>query len=301
MNEANVWNPNEVDSVGNNALINGNFDVWQRGTSFSGGSEYTADRWKVEIDGGLGTKDLDTDVPDTKSLNSLAINITDTVAFIQVGQQIELANFKHLRGQLATLSYKVKASGVTEFNSRIRYSAVPDDSILFSGDTVDVQAKAVTSEWSLITHTFTVPTDAGSLTVEASTGAMVNTSYFKVAQAKLEEGSIATDFTSKAISVELSLCQRYYEKSFQSDTAPAIGQTTGRVRLVNLGAGAADISHNIQFKTRKLSTPTMTGYIAAGGTITPSFDNFGDYGGNMFINLGAGIVDFSHWTAAADF
>lgn len=28
-----------------NKLINGGFDVWQRGTSFNSGSTYNADRW----------------------------------------------------------------------------------------------------------------------------------------------------------------------------------------------------------------------------------------------------------------
>ena len=229
MNEANVWNPNEVDSVGKSVLINGNFDIWQRGTSFSGGSEYTADRWLAHIQGGLGTKDLDTDTPDTKSLNSLAINITDTVAFIQLGQQIELANFKHLRGQLATLSYKVKADGVTEFNSLLRSSAVVDDSILFSG-----------------------------------TGAMVNGNYFKISQVKLEEGSIATTFDPRLIGEELVLCQRYYEKSYDLDVAPAtpsVGLAEGGIYYAVDVVSAVGTSG---MKVQKRATPVIVVYDALG-------------------------------------
>lgn len=264
MNEANVWNPNEVDSVGKSVLINGNFDIWQRGTSFSGGSEYTADRWLAHIQGGLGTKDLDTDTPDTKSLNSLAINITDTVAFIQLGQQIELANFKHLRGQLATLSYKVKADGVTEFNSLLRSSAVVDDSILFSGTPIELLVKPITSEWSLITHTFTVPTDAGSLTIEASTGAMVNGNYFKISQVKLEEGSIATTFDPRLIGEELVLCQRYYEKSYDLDVAPAtpsVGLAEGGIYYAVDVVSAVGTSG---MKVQKRATPVIVVYDALG-------------------------------------
>lgn len=46
-----------TDGLSRQAIINGNFDVWQRGTSFvnPASGTYTADRWRVSQDAGGGT------------------------------------------------------------------------------------------------------------------------------------------------------------------------------------------------------------------------------------------------------
>ena len=44
-----------------NKIINGDMSFWQRGTSFSGSTQYTADRYVVN--GSTGTVTRDTDVP----------------------------------------------------------------------------------------------------------------------------------------------------------------------------------------------------------------------------------------------
>jgi hypothetical protein len=61
---------------GRNLLINGNFDVWQRGTSFTGLAGYGPDRWSTGISGG-GTLNItrSTTVPDAGSAYSFLATV----------------------------------------------------------------------------------------------------------------------------------------------------------------------------------------------------------------------------------
>ncbi len=65
-------NPNE------NIIINGNFDIWQRGVTFTSiTSNYTADRFKwTEVGPGVVTITRSTEVPDEQSDFSLRVNVT---------------------------------------------------------------------------------------------------------------------------------------------------------------------------------------------------------------------------------
>ena len=60
----------------NNIIINGDFQVWQRGTSFTTGNKYTADRWYLYGNGSTNeTVTQQTDVPENSG-NSYSLRIT---------------------------------------------------------------------------------------------------------------------------------------------------------------------------------------------------------------------------------
>ena len=63
-----------------NVIINGNFDIWQRGTSFAavGLGDYTADRWQwVQVGSGVLTISQETNIlPDGLSTNALKLLVT---------------------------------------------------------------------------------------------------------------------------------------------------------------------------------------------------------------------------------
>lgn len=73
---------------------------------------------------------------------------------------------------------------------------------------------------------------------------------------QLEEGTVATPFEYRPASLELSLCQRYYEVN----SGPPIQGP---------GIGGATTAANWQFKVTKRATPTCTGGspVAAGNTV----------------------------------
>ena len=237
-----------------NYIINGGFDVWQRGTSFSGSSEYTADRWKAQIDGNVGTKNRSTNVP-TGYKYSLNIAVTGSASFTQIGQHIEFVNFKGLRGKTATLSFWVKANNtnISSITYRIRYSTnLEDETILFSGSTLVSGSKTVSTTWQQHTASFVVPIETTSMSIEFITGAVSNGDIFYITGVQLEEGSVATPFENRPYGLELSLCERTLPSS--------IGFFSGYVVATN--EVCVSVPHNVKARV------APTGLIASsGGTV----------------------------------
>ena len=98
-----------------------------------------------------------------------------------------------------------------------------------------------------------------------------NGNTLNITGVQLEPGSAATTFEYRPISVELGMCQRYYEKSFPMGTAPAqnLGvSASGSHRGIAGKAGAlANYLPNAYFQVRKR---TATGTIT---TFNPSAAN----------------------------
>ena len=119
-----TWNANTNILKINNAIINGDFNVWQRGTSFTfvANNTYTADRW-LYLKNGSMVHDiiLSSDVPTVAQAgrlfsNSLRINCTTVDSSIissdyaTIKQKIEGYNFLPLAQKEITLSFWVKAT-----------------------------------------------------------------------------------------------------------------------------------------------------------------------------------------------
>jgi hypothetical protein len=107
-----------------NALINGAFDVWQRGTSFASiaAGSYSADRWRYSINGAM-VHDVSrsTDVPTVAQAGilaqySLLMDCTTADASIAAGdltafqQRIEGYVWRNFAQRALTLSFWVKAT-----------------------------------------------------------------------------------------------------------------------------------------------------------------------------------------------
>lgn len=78
---------------------------------------------------------------------------------------------------------------------------------------------------------------------------------------QLELGSVATSFEYRSFPIELALCQRYYEKSYDLDQAPGTVTGTGTIYIPMAGASTTGIQYaTLQFRVHKRTTPTMTAY-----------------------------------------
>jgi hypothetical protein len=137
---------------------------------------------------------------------------------------------------------------------------------------------------------------------------------------QLEAGSVASAFERRPIGTELALCQRYYEKSFPINFAPANGGANSFATNAGVNAfytiNGVNGAGTITFKVAKRSTPGMTpfgnssgfwGYATSNGALTfasgaVSFQDVSDTGTRVtqqVINATFILIN-GHWTAEAE-
>jgi len=85
---------------------------------------------------------------------------------------------------------------------------------------------------------------------------------FRLALIQLEAGGIGSKFENRSMQEEMALCQRYYEKTFAQDVAPAqnAGLFVGQLSLRSAVAVANANSLRWSFTTRKRFAPTIVTY-----------------------------------------
>jgi hypothetical protein len=196
-----------------NYLINGGFDIWQRGTSFTS-SSYTADRWYSPITGATVSQET-SDLP-LGFVDGIKF-VTSTTGFAQFNQAIERDVVIPLRGKTVTLSGWVKISGSYTGNwiSQALYSTSTD---AYASTTTPVPgsnknvANSTTTGWTRFSNTFTIPLDAVGLRIENIPDTQQPAGVtVRMTGIQLEEGSVATPFRRNQpnIQAELAACQRY--------------------------------------------------------------------------------------------
>jgi hypothetical protein len=222
-------------AAGKNVVINGNFDIWQRGTSFNvvNATAYTADRFVATGVNNMTISRQTTGIPaGSQYCLRMASNFTNSVA--DFFQYIETANVVPLQGQTVTLSALVRknASNTAGAYVYVAKSATVDAG---SGATWTIISSVVVPTGSLPTGTgsadwfktslnVAIPNDgtANSLRVYISTSAqIVSGAYMEIAQVQLELGSVATSFARAGATIqgELDACMRYYYRSVTNGTA----------------------------------------------------------------------------------
>jgi len=236
-----------------NAIINGDFAVAQRATSFtSTGSAnnddvYTLDRWYILSDGNdaIDVTQETTTVP-TNQLTAIALDVETANKKFGIAQIIEQKNCVGLIGNTVTLSFKAKVSATTKLDN------VKCAIVAWSG-TADTVTSDIISAWgaegtnpTLIANATYENTPANlNVTTSYATysvSAAVDTSSTKniivfiwsdvtdttagdflyITDVQLEKGSAASDFEFLPIDVSLGRCQRYFIK-YISGTSLVIG------------------------------------------------------------------------------
>ena len=230
-----------------NKIINGNFDVWQRGTTFSPGGTYayTADRWFVDFDGGGATRTVSqqaftngqTDVP---GMSRYYIRFNQSVAgstgsFTGLTQRIE--SVLTGAGRTVTTSFYAKSDVsrvmVIILGQNFGTGGSPSGTLFYSKS---ITLSTVWQKYS-VSHNIssisgkTIGTNNNDFLAVQFGGTANAIQTIDIAQVQLEEGQQATPFEMRPYPVELQLCQRYYE------VGPLIGRwtftttTSGRIYI----------------------------------------------------------------------
>lgn len=179
-----------------NLLINGDFQVWQRGTSFTNleGFKYTADRWQVYR--GNGATSTMNAVKTEKGIKVYSSQLATGMLYL--AQTIECP--ASLWGRNITLSYKGDQT----------YANINFNKTVVSGSSGASLGSALTKSNDKIKHlTTTVPVGTKSLSVLLFIDTALKTS-FEIEWVKLEVGEYPTQFSPRTYAEELSMCQRYF-------------------------------------------------------------------------------------------
>jgi hypothetical protein len=218
-----------TQAAGKNYFINGGFDVWQRGTSFtptSAAFNYSADRWYVSLASGTSgvTMSQSTDAAtgfrySLKTQRTAGVTATPAIYTIQA---IETVNSIPLAGQTVTLSMWVKKganwSGTVYSNNLYTGTGADQGGFpsIWTGAANPLGINIVpTTSWVRYSATGTLSsaaTQIGLLSQWSGVGTAGADDSLYVTGVQLEIGAVATQFTRAGgtIQGELAACQRYY-------------------------------------------------------------------------------------------
>lgn len=205
-----------------NAIINGGFDIWQRGTTFTANNVYTADRWWF-VNDGVGATSVDRVAADSALIPGceyfLRMTRTSGTNRWTVGTNLETSVVKKFKGKTVTLSYWLrKGSSLTADTGVVLKTASAEakyNSTVDSSSLTITAAQLSTSTFTKFTQTLTIPAGSTALglavEIEVKSQAGAANAFLDIAMVQLEEGAVATPFEQRPIGIELALCQRYYQ------------------------------------------------------------------------------------------
>lgn len=221
-----------------NYIINGAFDFWQRGTSFS--TDYTADRWYLSAGSNTSTISRQTFTPGSAPVSGnestyfARYTRTSTSSDAYFLQRVEDA--RTLGGKTFTLSFWAKASANTTISQIYTATNLGTGGAGSGGAGGNFSGRAITTSWQRYTEVITMPSLSGTTIgtnsfteVVFKLGSEMGNITLDLWGVQIENGSVATPFRRNANSLqgELAACQRYFERLDGSNSFAGIALAVG--------------------------------------------------------------------------
>lgn len=320
-----------------NYLMNSNFDFWQRTPSATqasvqngrtGYGVLAADRWFLDFAVAVGTFTYARQVAPPGIFSSSANYYARWNQTVSGGGLRWLSQFIEgvgsLAGKTATLSFWTRADAPMNLEIKFLQNVGTGGS---GGGFTSATTISIDSTWRKYTVSIPIPSLTGATIGTQNDDRLVlyitpqvNTFGWDFAQFMLNEGPTAANYQRASgqggVQAELTLCQRFYEKTYDVETPPASPTNTGGINLTvgQLGNLAnRTISNTWIFKATKRATPSIVSYgnsgvsgvvAMTGGNFSASITNVGvssaQIGGTDTSTTSAGIMAFQA-TADAEY
>lgn len=279
-----IESPNQVFAAHvyrKNRLINGNFDIWQRGAAGRVGnasgpaqSLYGPDRWLVYLpanstatwerlafEPGAGFNEGRYGLRVSRSGSSDGMNISQRIEGVET-----------CAGKRVTVSFYLRSSLNHTCGVILRQNFGVGGSDAGAGVGTQI---SVTTAFKKYVVTLDVPSISGKKRapdgdyLELVFGSLGKGAYsLDLASVQVESGVIATDFELRPLAYELILCQRYYEKTFSQDVEPHNGSgIAGSLICIvysgQVGSSSQPVGH-WAFRVEKRATASIRLYSPMG-------------------------------------
>jgi hypothetical protein len=235
-----------------NAVINGNFDVWQRGISQTSSAYGSDDRWSNLNSGSTKVASRQnfslgqTDVVGNPKYYSRTVVTSVAGAGNYVLKRQSVEGVTTFSGETVTFTFWAKADAnkniAVEFYQNFGSGGSPSGLVFIPSQTV-----SLTTSWAKHSLTFDIPSvsgktlgtdgadtlsfhfwfDAGSDYNSRTNSLGQQSGTFDIAQVQLEVGDTATPFEHRSYGQELALCQRYYYVSGDIDCGQSGAAVSG--------------------------------------------------------------------------
>ena len=308
-----------------NLLINGCMRVCQRGSQpLDVQTRYGLDRWNVFWKSAAGVtpgtqERQSTTYLETTSCMALAGLTCTGTNVIYVNQRIESANAKTFLNGVNHGKWSGQFKFWHNFGSSVNvylvvYSANAADNFSAITERYVSSAQSVpTSTWtSLKFEGIDIPTtdmyNGLQFSIKIETPVCSGKTIY-IGDAQFEIGPKCTTIERRPYGLELALCQRYYEKSYDLATVPGTGTAAGCVSFtVPSNSGRA----NVRFQTRKRAAPALTYYASSDGEVSKFYCSDGTkYAGSVLYlgengftfeptGISAGYAASFHWVCSAE-
>ena len=266
-----------------NAIINGNFDHWQRGTSQTTAGHDSTDRWRLNVASTINFSRQaftfgQTSVPGNPDYFARYQVTAAPVSTNNNNLQQRIEGVSTFAGEQVSVSFWAKADAAKSiWVGHFQYFGTGGSPSAVSN--TSGQVFTLSTSWARYSLTTTLPSVSGKtlgsngddyLSVhfiisnasagEAWSAIPAQTITFDIAQVQLEPGPVATPFERRPIGTELSLCQRYFNKSYAVGTNPGTATTSGQLAGSFAAAGSGSMHSIVRYPVVMRSTATVTVY-----------------------------------------